>query len=264
MITDIFNWTSIMGNAAAIESWMIYVFIFIAVVLLIRYLVAWFVSTLTHRGIISLSTKSMMIRILDIVVIIAIILGIVESLTASLTPYIVVLALGIMLFVLFYYEIREFTAFITIQLQKYARGAWIEAYLPGVMTPFRGKIIEIEPFSSVLEDLYGNRVYIANSVLVNSLIKEYRPVITMRISVDAPETLDLEDLITPIKEAIEGSPFRLDETRTPINSLGGERLTFSLRLIPLSTPVRSNDLYRIMRKINNSLSRFHPVIEIIE
>ncbi len=249
---------------AGFEEKIIYVFIFIAVVLLIRYLISWFVSTLRQRGLISASTKSMLIRILDLLVIIVVILGVVESVTASLTPYIVVIALGIMLFVLFYYEIREFTAFITIQLQRYARGTWIEVHLPGQIKPLRGRIVEIEPFNSVLEDLYGNRVYMANSVLVKALIREYTPCVSMRISIDQPENITLDDMLQLIKEAVRGTPFRMDESRVPINSIGGNRLTFTLRLIPLSTPVRSSDLYKMMRKISNMLSRYNPYIEIIE
>ncbi len=251
-------------SSSNVEEWIIYIFIFIAVVLLVRYLVSWFVSTLRQRGMISASTKSMLIRILDLIVIIAVILGVVESFTASLTPYIIVIAIGIMLFILFYYEIREFTAFITIQLQKYARGTWIEVHLPGQMRPLRGRIIEIEPFNSILEDLYGNRVYLANSVLVNALIREYTPCVTMRISIDQPENLTLDEILHLIKEAVRGAPFRMDETRTPINSIGGNRLTFTLRLIPLSTPVRSTDLYRLMRKIGSVLSKHNPYIEIVE
>lgn len=261
---ELFNLTGWAANSSAFEEWIIYIFIFVAVVLLIRYLISWFVSTLRQRGIISASTKSMLIRILDLIVIIVVILGVVESLTASLTPYIVVIALGIMLFVLFYYEIREFTAFITIQLQKYARGTWIEVYLPGQIRPIRGRIIDIEPFNSVLEDLYGSRVYLANSVLVNALIREYTPCVTMRISIDQPQSITLDDVLSVIKDAVRGTPFRMDETRTPINSVGGNRLTFTLRLIPLSTPVRSTDLYKLMRRISNVLSNYNPYIEIIE
>ncbi len=263
-MNNIINITSFTWNPAELEDWMIGVFIFVTVVVLIRYLVAWFVSTLMNRGIISLSTKSVIIRILDLTVIITIILGIVESITASLTPYIIVLVLGIMLFILFYYEIREFTAFITVQLQKYARGTWIEAYLPNVSTPVRGRIVEIDPFSSIIEDLHGNQLYIANSILVNSLIKEYRPIVTLRVSVDMAPEASLEPLIEKVKEVVEETPFRLDETRIPLNSLSKDRLTFTLHLIPLSTPVRSNDLFKTLKKINNAIREYNPSINIVE
>ena len=258
------NLTSISWNPAEIEQWMIGIFIFITVVVLIRYLVAWFVSTLMNKGVVSLSTKSIIVRVLDLTVIITIILGIVESLTASLTPYIIVLTLAIMLFVLFYYEIREFTAFITMQLQKYARGAWIEAYLPGITLPVRGRIVEIDPFSSIIEDLHGNQIYVANSILVNSLIKEYRPLVTMKISLDLPSTVTIDELLDKVKSIISETPFRLDESRIPLNSLDQGRLTLTLRLVPLSTPIRSNDLFKVMKRVSNALTGYNPSVNIAE
>ncbi len=263
-MTGFLNMTSLTWNPIQLENWMINVFIFVTVVVLIRYLVAWFVSTLMNKGIISLSTKSVIVRVLDITVIILIILGVVESFTASLTPYIVVLVIGIMLFVLFYYEIREFTAFITMQLQKYARGTWIEAYLPGISTSVRGRIVEIDPFSSIIEDLHGNQLYIANSILVNSLIKEYRPLVTMKVSLDLPSDVTLDSVLERVKNVIEETPFRLDESRIPLNSLSKGRLTFTLRLIPLSTPVRTTDLFKAMKRISNVLSEYNPSINIVE
>jgi len=263
-MSALLNLTSIPWKPAEVEQWMIGIFIFITVVILIRYLVAWFVSTLMNKGIISLSTKSVIVRVLDLTVIITIILGVVESLTASLTPYIIVLTLAIMLFILFYYEIREFTAFITMQLQKYARGAWIEAYLPGITLPVRGRIVEIDPFSSIIEDLHGNQIYVANSILVNSLIKEYRPLVTMRISLDIPAATTIDDLLDKVKSIISETPFRLDESRIPLNSLEQNRLTLSLRLVPLSTPIRSNDLFKIMKRISNVLADYNPSVNIAE
>jgi len=249
---------------APLEQYIISIFILVAVVLLVRYLIAWFVTTLTRRGIISLGTKSIIVRILDIIVVITIILVIVQLLTGSLAPYVIVTAVGILLLVLFYYEIKEFTAFISLQLQKYAKEVWIEAYFPNISKPFRGRIVEIEPFSSVLEDLYGKRVYVSNSMLVSSIIREYRPVVVLKITVRGVGGVELEDVLTPIKEAVEDSPFRLDLTKAPINSLGKDKLSLTLRLIPLSTPIRSTDLYKLMKKITSSLSSYDPHLEIIE
>lgn len=237
--------------------------IFIIIVVLVRYLVAWFVTTLVRRGLISTGTRMILTRIIDILVVIIIAVVVVHTITASLTPYIIVTVIGLLVIVMFYYEIKEFTAFITIQLQRYAKGIWIEVYLPNYSSPIRGRLTEIQPFNSVIEDVYGNKIYIANSVLVNSLIKEFNPSIFLELTVTSHEYLNITEILQTIKEVVSGSPFRLDESYMPIKSMSTASVSLVLRLIPLSTPVRASDLYRLMRQISTSLSQYNPIVEVL-
>ncbi len=241
--------------------------LFIAIAILIRYVLVWFITTLMRRGLISVGTKMIMSRIIDIIVIVTVSLILIHIVTASLAPYVIMTVLGLLVLVMFYYEIREFTAFITIQMQRYARGTWIEVYLPGHATPVTGRLVDVQPFNSILEDVYGNKIYMANSVLVNSLIKEYNPSVILQLTVNTStptgEQLRLSAVFDAIRESVENSPFRFDETYTPIKSMSMGKVSILIRLVPLTTPVRASDLYKIMNQITMNLKEFDPMIEVL-
>ncbi len=237
--------------------------LFIGVAILIRYLIAWFLSTLMRRGLISAGTKMMMTRILDILVLVIIVMVSVHFITASLAPYIIIIMVGLLVLILFYYEIKEFTAFIALQLQRYARGTWIEVYLPNFNNPLRGRLVDIQPFNSILEDVYGNKIYVTNSVLLNSMIKEYIPSVHIKLTIKIRDYLNINEIIETIKEMVSGSPFRFDESFTPIKEMSQDTISLIIRLVPLSTPVRASDLYKIMRQISTELSTYQPSIEIL-
>ena len=252
-----------------IPSLIIQLTLFIGIIVIIRYLIAWFVGTLASRGAISSSARAVIIKILDILVIISVATVTVHLITASLTPYIVTAIIGILVLVLFYHEIKEFTAFITVHLQHYARGSWVEIKIPNMNTSIKGKLVDIQPFNSIIEDIHGNRVYIANSLLVNSLIKEYRPNVLLKIQLSlnsgASNAGNLSDLISnKLREIVSNSPFRLDEDYLHVLSLNREVLVFTVRLIPFSTPVRTSDLLKVMTYIRDTLSEYSPNIEVSE
>lgn len=241
--------------------------LFIVIAILIRYVLAWFITTLMRRGLISVGTKMIMSRIIDIIVIVTVSLILIHIVTASLAPYVIMTVLGLLVLIMFYYEIREFTAFITIQMQRYARGTWIEVYLPGHTTPVTGRLVDVQPFNSILEDVYGNKIYMANSVLVNSLIKEYNPSVILQLTVNTStptgEQLRLSAMFDTVRESVENSPFRFDETYTLIKSMSMGKVSILIRLVPLTTPVRASDLYKIMNQVTMNLKEFDPKIEVL-
>jgi hypothetical protein len=75
--------------------------------------------------------------------------------------------------------------------------------------------------------------------------------------------MNINEILTIIKKVVEGSPFRMDETYTPIKSLGQGSVSLVLKLIPLSTPVRASDLFKVMRQISSALAMYTPIIEVI-
>jgi len=242
----------------------ILVIIVILIAVIIRYLFIKFLRALENRNIITIGTRALITRILDIIILIFTVIVTVQIITAELTQYIIVLAVGIFIFILFYYEIREFTAFIAIQLERRVLKTWVEIYPPNLSNPIRGRIIEIQPFSSTIEDIYGNKMHIANSILLHSLIREYTPNIQLKVTITPKENLNIDDFFKTIKNALSSSYFRIDEQSFILKTFNKNSITFIVKMIPQQVPLRKIDIYKITKEILKTFTEDSITIEIIE
>ena len=241
--------------------------IFVAVIIFVRYLISWFVNTLAGSRIISYSAKTVIIKVLDILVISSIVIVSIHLITASLTPYIVAVVIGVLVFTLFYYEVKEFTAFITVHLQRFSKGTWIEVIIPRTGKVLRGRIVDVQPFSSIIEDIRGNKTYIANSLLVNSIIREYRPRIRVSLKLNKlnpnSSLADMDsNIIQKIRLASSELPFRIEERSTFIRAISKGSIIITMELVPLSIPVRPTDVTKLTRHIINALSEYEPEVRV--
>jgi len=241
--------------------------LFVIAVVLTRFLIVWFVNTLASNRVISFSARTIIIKVLDILIIASIIVVSIHLITASLTPYVIAVIIGVLTFLLFYYEIKEFTAFITVHLQKFTKGSWIEIVIPKTGEVLKGRIVDVQLFNSVLEDLHGNKTYIANSLLVNSIIREYRPRIFLRLKLnglggnDALMNINMK-VIDKIKGISSELPFRFEESKVFIESVSNSSTTLSVELTPLAIPIRATDVTKLTRYVMNALKELNPEIEI--
>ncbi len=239
---------------------MILAIIFTAII--IRYLLIKFLRTLEGRNIITISTRALITRILDIIILIFTIIVTVQIITAELTQYIIVLAVGIFMFILFYYEIREFTAFVAIQLERRVLKTWIEIHPPNLNSSIKGRIIEIQPFLSIIEDIYGNKIRITNSILLHSLIREYTPNIQLKITI--MKGLNIDDIFKLIKNITTDSRFRIDEQSITLKAVNKDSITFIVKMVPQQVPLRKIDIYRLVKEILQSFPENSLTIELIE
>ncbi len=245
----------------------LYLIATIVIALLIRFFLNWLLSGMAGRGVISLSTKNLLSRVIDIATLVVIVLGFVSTITASLIPYMVVLIIGILTFVIFYHEIREFSAFINIQLLKLKKNLWVEVYLPGIDKPLVGRIVDITPFNAVLEDLLGNKVYIANSVLVNSVFRERQPHVVVRIGIfntsNPNEHLDIKKITDEVRKAVADVLFRVESDGVMIKSIKEGSVELILNIAPVKPPVNAGDLYKLVEAIYNALRSYSPEVEVL-
>lgn len=264
----------------------ILVIVVVIIAIVIRYLFVRFLRTLENRNIITVTTRALITRILDTIIIISIAIVTVQIITAELTQYIIVLAIGVFMFILFYYEIKEFTAFIAIQLERRVLKTWIEIYPPNSNSVIRGKIIEIQPFSSIIEDIYGNKMHIANSILLHSLIKEYTPNVQLKITIVPSEILNNSEIFKSIKDTatnmplssydiyyiiqqlltrtLTNSPFRIDEQSVMLKNISKDSITFTIKLIPHQVPLRTIDIYKLIKEIFQRFPENAISIEVLD
>ncbi|MEM2158401.1 MAG: hypothetical protein QXO72_05250, partial [Sulfolobales archaeon] len=197
------------------------------IIAIIRYLLGKFISSLVQRGSISAGTKVTLIRMIDLGLLSAFLIISVNIVTASLTPYAIVAILGLLVMTFFFYEVKQFAAYITLQMFKHVKGRNAEIFLQGYSEPIKGRVVDLTPLTSVIEDIFGNKIYIPNTLLIESAIKEHNPSINIRIvlSIAGAEGEDVGEIFNKIKAAfknIDLGPFRFNESHIIIKSLDAE------------------------------------------
>ncbi len=240
--------------------------ILLIAIIVLRYFISRLLSTLYQRGYIGVGTKITIMRIMDSVFILVFSLFIIQSYVPSIVTYAIIAIFALLIAILFFYEIREFTAYITLQLVRYIRGRYLEIHLPGHHKPIYGRIVSMDPFSSTIEDIFGNRTYIANSLLLYSAIRETSPFIPLRLRIKRNPAIELREIIERLINVMKSggvAVFRIQENQIEIERIDQSEITIALRIIPASLPVRINDLIKLMKHIENEFRDCNPVIELI-
>jgi len=237
----------------------------IAVILLIRYIIGRLLSSLVERGTLTLGTKIAILRFVNIAVLIAILIIILQVVTAS---HLVIFAIAVLVVVggvIFFYELKEFAAYINIQLLRHLRGRVFEITLPYHEKPIYGRIVNIEPTGSTIEDMYGRKVYVSNTLLMNSILRDYQPCIPLRITVKKASnsvTEVIDKIVESLNKAGHGL-FRVDESDIVIENMSESTLTLKVLAHPAAIPVRAGDLARIAETLIDALKPYSPSIEVV-
>ncbi len=237
-----------------------------ATIVIIRYLLGKFVASLVLRGNISAGIKATLVRIIDLALLSAFLIISVNIVTASLTPYAILAILGAIVITLFFYEVKQFAAYITLQMFRHVKGRNAEVFLRGYSEPIKGRVVELTPLTTVMEDLFGNKVYIPNTLFIESAIKEHNPSINLRIILNLVKGEEVGELFNKVKAAFKNvdlGPFRFNESHVIIKSLDTESLVIDVRLSALALPIRNPDILRILDQLSKALHQYKPVLEIV-
>jgi hypothetical protein len=235
------------------------------VVVVIRYILSRFLSSLAQRGSISLSSKALLTRLIDLTLLSAFLIISVNIVTASLTPYAVVIVLGFTVLTLFFYEVKQFAAYIALQMFRHVKGRNAEIYLHTTSEPIKGRIVEISPLTSVIEDFFGNKIYIPNTVLMESVIKELNPSINIRLVLSIKDE-DVNDVFNDVRRVfkeVDLGPFRFNDNHVVIKSLNTKFLVVDIRLSSIALPIRNIDILKVLNQLSRVLSKYEPVLEVV-
>ncbi|RLG84582.1 MAG: hypothetical protein DRO40_00900 [Thermoprotei archaeon] len=243
------------------------IFITIIIMVFARILIVRLINSLFERGVFSVGTRVILIRIIDTAVIMIILATILHQLAATYATYIVIAVFAAMVLVLFFYEIKEFTAYISLQLIKHIKGRNLEIYLPGHTKPIYGKVISIDPLFSTIEDIFGNKIHVVNSLLVNAIVKEHTPSIILRLTLRPTANTKLYDLIKRVHTVFDESRipvFRIHENQIEISKIQGNVIVLNLNVTPISMPIRVSDMIRLINHLMVALKEYDPEIEIVK
>lgn len=242
------------------------IILLIIIVVVIRYILSRFLSSLTQRGSISLSTRALLTRLIDLTLLSAFLIITVNIVTASLTPYAVVVVLGFIVLTFFFYEVKQFAAYITLQIFRHVKGRNAEIYIRTTSEPIKGRIVEISPLTSVIEDFFGNKIYVPNTVLMDSVIKELNPSITIRLVLSIGKNENVNEVFNEVRrifKEVDLGPFRFNDSYMIIKSLNSKFLVVDIRLSSIALPIRNTDILKVLNQLSKALSKYEPVLEVI-
>ncbi len=240
--------------------------ILLIVLVVLRYFINRLMLTLYRKGYIGIGTKITIMRIMDSIFILVFALFIIQSYIPSIVTYAVIIIFAVLVTILFFYEIREFTAYISLQLLKYIRARYLEIKLPGHAKPIYGRIVSMDPFSSTIEDVFGNKTYIANSLLLSAAISEVSPFIHLRIRVRREAEKPLHNVLHEVLNVFKQSGvavFRVNEEQVKLEKISANEIVLCLRLIPVTSPIRISDVVKLIRHIEDKLKDYNVVIELL-
>lgn len=240
--------------------------IVIVTVLLMRLILNKIFNSLAERGTLTITTKVTIMRFIDIIVFFTIVIAFLQVVIA---PYQVLVAVSIIVVLslfLFFYELREFMAYINLQLLRHLRGKTFEILLPYHIKPIYGRIASIDLLSSTIEDIYGRRIHVSNSLLMNAILREHIPSIMLRITLksninDVSELLN--NIVKSLKE-IDIRLFRIDERKISIEEISNNEFIFKLIVYPTVTPVRISDIANLINRLITLMRSYNPEIKVIE
>ncbi|MEM0025486.1 MAG: hypothetical protein QXV93_01310 [Zestosphaera sp.] len=247
----------------------ILIIILVVVAVALRFIFSWLLTNIAKRGVISQGTRILVTRIVDIVIAVMILIGVVGIVTASLVPYVVVFVIAILSLLLFYNEVREFSAYINIQLMRLKRNPWVEVYLPGIDKPLTCRILDISPFNTTLEDVFGNKIYVPNTVLSNSVYRARQPHVVMRLGLSVIHGLastgdfDCSKIVNKVSDVARDMLFRVEAENTLLRMVDPQRVEIMVSLVPAKLPIRASDITRLTTKLSEALKDYKPEIEIV-
>ena len=243
--------------------------ILIVVAVAVRFIFSWLITSISKRGVISSGTRILVTRIVDIVIVVMILIGVAGIVTASLVPYIVVFVIAILSLLLFYNEVKEFSAYINIQLMKLRRNPWVEVYLPGIDKPITCRVLDISPFNTTLEDVFGNKIYVPNTVLSNSVYRARQPHVVLRLGLSVIHRIastgdfDCNKVVSKVNEVARDVLFRVETENVLLRMIDPQKVEIVVSLVPAKLPIRASDVTKLTTKLSEVLKDYRPEIEVV-
>jgi len=237
----------------------------ILVVVIIRFFVSKVLSSLVQRGSITLGTKSAIMRFVDLAAIVAVVITIIHAVTVAYEAIIAIVLLIVVGVMLFFYELKEFAAFVNLQLLRPLRGKTFEILLPHHEKPIHGRIVAVDLLNSLIEDTSGRKIYVANSLLSNAVFKEYYPYIALRITLKS-RGKGVEQAINEVIKClarVSTGLFRIEEREIEIEKIGVDEVVLRVPVHPTAAHIRSSDIARLVEELVKELKDHNPVIEVL-
>ncbi|MEM4475947.1 MAG: hypothetical protein QXS73_01345 [Desulfurococcaceae archaeon] len=224
--------------------------------LVLRLLVNRFISAMHERRILSLSVKYILSKVVDYIIILVYLSCLLYTYLPTI-PVIYVIGFVTATFILmFFYDVREFLAYFYIIASKYPRGRPVVISLPRYGYRVFGRVNEVHMHGAEIEDFYGNKIYIPNTLLAGSITIETPVLVSLRVKTLFTDRSRISDEISSLidrlsKEISQKIPFSLDKESSYVEKIDvdkGEAMLI-LRFKPLSLPIKRGSTYELTKYI---------------
>ncbi len=222
--------------------------------LVLRLLVNRLVGAMHARRVLSLSAKYILSKAIDYTIIL-VYLSCLLYMYLPAMPIVYVIGLVLATFIIiFFYDVREFLAYFYIMASKYPRGRPIVISIPKYGYRVFGRINEVHMHGAEVEDLYGNKIYIPNTLLAGSVTIETPALVSLRVKTLFTDRSRISEEISSLvdrisKEVPQKIPFSLDKEGSCVEKIDvdkGEALLI-LRFKPLSLPIKRGSTYELTK-----------------
>jgi len=237
----------------------------ILVIAVIRFFLSKVLSSLVQRGSITLGTKSAIMRFVDLAAIVAVIITVIHAVTVAYEALIAVVLLIAVGAMLFFYELKEFAAFVNLQLLRPLRGRTFEILLPHHEKPVYGRIVAVDLLNSLIEDTSGRKIYVANSLLSNAVFREHYPYIALRITLKS-HGKGVEQVVNEAIKCLTNvstGMFRIEEREIEIEKISVDEIVLRAPIHPTAAHIRSSNIARLVEELVKELKDHDPVIEVL-
>ncbi len=237
--------------------------IIVLTLVIVRVLFKKLLDSLAMRGTISVTGKETVLRILDISIIVISFLVLVAQFIEVHTALIAIAGLALVLVFMLIDKIRGFIAYLSLQMDKKIMGKYFEIVLPGFKEPVYGRVAKISSSYCEIEDVFGEKYLIPNTVMYNAVLKPLTPTVVFDIRLKITGEEDLRKLIELFK-SFKPEVFRIDDRRTIIRHVGPSRFTIRIVAHPTGPSIRHIEIIDFMSELIGRFKEYDPEVRFVK
>lgn len=237
--------------------------IIIATLLIFRVLLKKFLDSLSSRGSISSIAKESVLRILDISIIVISFLTLIGQFIEVHLAIIALGALSVLLVLMLVDRIRGFIAYLALQMDRKMLGRHYMILVNGLGKPIYGKVTNISTSHCVVEDIFGERYIIPNTLMYNAILKPHAVSLVFDVRVRLTGKEDLSRLISLFRD-LKSEVFRIDDKRSIIRYVGPRGFIVRIIVHPISSTIRQSDINDFIAEILEKFREYEIEVKFVE
>jgi hypothetical protein len=235
--------------------------VIITTLIIVRVLFKRFLDALTARGTISTAGKETVLRLLDASIIVISFLTIMGQFIEVHTALVALGILGLVMTMLLIDKLREFTAYLSLRMERKMLDKTYEIRLPGYSKPLYGRVTDILSSHCIVEDAFGEKYMVPNTLMHNAVLKPHTTTLVFDVHVRITDKEDAPRMISLFKN-LNSEVFRIDEKRTCVRYVGPPGLVARIIAHPISSTIRQADINHFMAEVLEKLKSYSVEIRL--
>lgn len=237
--------------------------VIILTLIVVRILLKRVLDTLSIKRVLSIEAKEAIIRVLDIFIVITAFLMFLSQFVEVYSVLIAIGVIGLTIAIILFDRIRGFVIYIRLQADRRILNKPYMIILPGFSKSIYGRVISITSTYCTVEDVFGDRYIVPNTLIYNAILKPYTPYLTFRLKVKLPEGDSVEQILEVVKN-IRSDIFRVDERKCVIDKISKNYIELKIVVHPLSATIRPIDIQNFVVEQLRHFKDYITEIELLD